>query len=209
LEGSRGGVVNWLAHLLLSEPTSEFRLGNLLPDLMSATELGEVPGIFQRGIDCHRRIDAFTDSHPLVRRSVRRLLPPYRRFAPVVMDVFYDHFLSKAWPDYSRQPLEEFLNEVHDSLATHYDSLPPAIQECLQRMRAENWLGSYVDIPGVRLTLQRISRRFRRQVALDEAVTELEQHYQALADDFEEFFPQLRAYVESDFARASDCASSA
>lgn len=194
--------MNWLAHLLLSEPTPEFRLGNLLPDLMSAAELKTVAGRFQRGIDCHRRIDVFTDSHPLVRRSVQRMSPPHRRFAPVLVDVFYDHFLSLGWPGYSRQPLEEFLDEVHDSFEAHRDRLPSAIQDCLQRMRAENWLGSYGDIPGVRLTLKRISRRFRRPVALDEAVTELEQHYQELEGDFGAFFPQLRAHVESDFEQA-------
>ncbi|MEI9895635.1 MAG: hypothetical protein WDN28_17535 [Chthoniobacter sp.] len=70
--------MNWLAHLYLSEPNAAFRLGNLLPDLASATALAGLPGEFQAGIQRHRRIDAFTDRHPVFRRSS---IGSARRFA--------------------------------------------------------------------------------------------------------------------------------
>src|SRR5688572_426656 len=100
--------MNWLAHLLLSEPTPEFRIGNLLPDLLPASELQTLSPIFRRGVECHRRIDAFTDTHPVFRRSVARLVPPHRRFGGVLIDLFYDHFLATNWRQYSPIPLDEF-----------------------------------------------------------------------------------------------------
>jgi acyl carrier protein phosphodiesterase len=195
--------VNWLAHLLLSEPSSAFRLGNLLPDLLNAAELADMPAAFQRGIECHRRIDAFTDTHAVVRRSVQRVPASHRRFAPVAVDVFYDHFLSTDWEAHSPQPLSDFLGEVQASFAEHHALLPEVIQDCLLRMRTENWLGSYRELPGVWLTLERIGRRFRRPVALGGMLVELERHYRDFAGDFAEFFPQLRAHVESSYALSS------
>lgn len=187
--------MNWLAHVLLSEPTPGFRVGNLLPDLLGAAELAALPQVFLRGIACHRRIDRFTDQHPVVRRSVRRVSPKHRRFAPILTDVFYDHFLSVSWRQHCPQPLEKFLSEIYASFDSQRDNLPPLVLGHLYRMREENWLGSYRDIAGIRLTLERISRRFRRPIQLGEAIGELESNYAALGADFTEFFPELRAHV--------------
>src|SRR4026208_598678 len=107
--------MNWLAHLYLSEPTPAFRIGNLLPDLVPASELVDLPGDFRRGVEQHRRIDAFTDSHPIVRRSMNRVSPPFRRFAGVLVDVFYDHILAREWNSFSSGPLSEFAQEVYSS----------------------------------------------------------------------------------------------
>lgn len=187
--------MNWLAHALLSENTSVFRLGNLLPDFLTAAELNQLDPVFQPGVACHRRIDAFTDQHPVVRGSVRRFAPAYRRVAPVLVDVFYDHFLSADWAQYSAQPLEAFVAEVYESFARHRSQLPESLWPPLERMRAEDWLGSYRDFDGLRCTLTRMERRFRRRVDLVGGVAELERNYSELRADFREFFPALHAAV--------------
>src|SRR5687767_5374896 len=103
--------MNWLAHLLLSEPTPAFRLGSILPDLVSSPLLADMPSKFQRGIQRHLQVDAYTDSHAIFRRSVQRLNPPFRRFGGILIDVFYDHFLSLDWHSFSHTPLPEFASE--------------------------------------------------------------------------------------------------
>jgi acyl carrier protein phosphodiesterase len=189
--------MNWLAHLLLSEPSAAFQIGNLLPDLLPASEAAMIAPVFQRGMACHRRIDVFTDSHPIVRRSVRRVSAAHRRFGGILVDVFYDHFLSTEWTSYCSQPLELFVADFYDSFDSYQAQLPVETFGYLQRLRTENWLCSYRELAGVQLTLERIGRRLRRQVNLGEAVIELEQNYDLLRADFGEFFPQLRAHVES------------
>lgn len=186
--------MNWLAHALLSESSPAFRLGNLLPDFLSAPELAQLDPVFQPGITCHRFIDAFTDQHPVVRRSVRRFVE-YRRVAPVLVDVFYDHFLSADWAHYSAQPLESFVAEVYEAIDAHRAQLPESLGPPLQGMRAENWLGSYRDLEGLRRTLTRMERRFRRRVDLVGGVAELEKNYADLHADFIEFFPALSSEV--------------
>lgn len=198
--------MNWLAHALLSENSSAFRLGNLLPDFLTAPELAQLDPVFQPGMACHRRIDAFTDQPSVVRRSVRRFVA-YRRVAPVLVDVFYDHFLSTDWAQHATQPLESFIAEVYGDFDVHRAQLPATLWPPLQRMRAEDWLGSYRDFEGLRRTLGRMERRFRRRVDLVGGVAELEQHYAALQADFREFFPELRAAVLSDRLKPGNPAS--
>jgi acyl carrier protein phosphodiesterase len=200
--------MNWLAHLYLSEPTAVFRLGNLLPDLVSASALAAMPSEFQPGIQCHRRIDAYTDSHPIFRRSIQRIDPPFRRYGGVLVDVFYDHILAREWNSRAAQPLPEFATEVYRSFDAHWLTIPAEARARLQAMCATDWLCSYREIEGITLALTRIGGRLRRPVDLGAAVPSLERDYAGLRDDFAEFFPQLVAHVSA-APLASRAASSA
>lgn len=193
--------MNWLAHLLLSEPTPEFRLGSLLPDLVSAQVLTGMPSEFQRGIQQHRRIDAYTDSHAIFRRSVQRLDPPFRRFGGILIDVFYDHFLSCDWRSFSDTPLPEFAAEFYASFEGHRADIPPDAYARLQQMQAGDLLCSYGDFSGITHALQRISARLRHPFDLVPSVSVLERHYESLHTDFATFFPELSAYVSPKFLR--------
>lgn len=188
--------MNWLAHLFLSEPSAAFRIGNLLPDLLPAAGLRDLPAEFLRGAECHRRIDAFTDSHPVVRRSVARLVAPHRRFGGVLIDLFYDHFLAVGWKNYSAVTLEQFTGSVYKDFETNEHELPPEVTATLQKMRSADWLGSYREIANVRLALDRIGLRLRKPRALGGSVVELERNYGSLHADFTEFFPELRVHVQ-------------
>src|SRR5258708_728566 len=116
--------MNWLAHLYLSEQNPAFRLGNLLPDLLPPASLASLPADFQRGIEQHRRIDVFTDTHPVVRRSIQRVDPPFRRFGGILCDVFYDHFLARDWCSYSPEPLSVFASAFYESIEQYRAYIP-------------------------------------------------------------------------------------
>lgn len=189
--------MNWLAHLLLSEPTPQFRLGNLLPDLVALNELRALPAEYQRGIACHRRIDAFTDAHPVVRRSKARIEPQFRRYAGVLVDIFYDHVLAREWPAHCAQPIGELLEEFYASLDVIRCDLSPSILVGLDRMRAANWLGSYAEVAGIERALTRLSRRLRQPVELGAAARDLERDYELYRADFAEFFPELRVIASA------------
>jgi acyl carrier protein phosphodiesterase len=183
--------MNWLAHLFLAEPTSIDRVASLIPDLMPMTHWRELPAPFQPGIERHRQVDAFTDRHPIFRRSVARLQPPFRRFGAVYTDVFYDHMLTVHWQHYTAIDLDEFIDQVYASFNECRDHLPSDTSRLLQRMRLGAWLQSYGDMPGIRLTLERMSHRLRRPFDLAAGVDQLETHYVDLQQDFHEFFPEL------------------
>jgi acyl carrier protein phosphodiesterase len=191
--------MNWLAHLFLSEPDVEFQLGNLLADLVKGRDrLGMSPA-FLRGTRCHQAIDAFTDFHPVVHRSRARIGAGHGRFAGVLIDVFYDHYLARDWQRYSPEPLESFTARLYAALGEHPIPLPAEARGALQRMIADDRLGSYRRIDGIEESLRRLSLRlsvrFGKLIALEQAIGELTAHYDELGQDFAEFFPLLQAHV--------------
>lgn len=187
--------MNWLAHLHLSDPAPAARIGNLLPDILRGPELSLLPEIFTAGIRHHRAIDAFTDSHPVFRRSTRRIDPPLRRYGAILVDVFYDHFLARHWEDFSAVPLKEFVHEFHASIDGFQDRLPEQAYERLAGIRDEGLLLSYREIEGIRWALERISGRLRRPVDLAPAVDLLLARYEDFDGDFREFYPLLVSQV--------------
>ncbi|WP_341525155.1 acyl carrier protein phosphodiesterase [Nostoc sp. UHCC 0302] len=209
--------MNWLAHLLLSEADVESRLGNLLADIVKGTVREELNSNIQHGIKCHLVIDKFTDSHIVVQRSKDRINPSYRRFAGVLVDVFYDHYLAKNWSEYSHVSLDEFTAKIYKSFQAYQGEIPVTVTEMITRMAVEDWLGAYRNVAGVENTLERISKRLsmrclrrpssfavrgasRREVRatpLTPAVSELTTHYDAFEDDFQEFFPELISHVQN------------
>lgn len=199
--------MNWLAHLHLSEPTAPFRLGNVLPDLAPARELVGLPDEVKRGMACHRRIDAFTDAHSCFRRSVARLTPRFRRFGGIIVDVLYDHFLTAAWSDYASGTMRMRVDEFYASFDAHRSDLPLRVWPVLERMREQDWLGSYGDLAGVSVALGRISRRFRRPVDLSACAPELTEGYAAFKGDFVRFYPELCAHVAPGIGAARPDAS--
>jgi acyl carrier protein phosphodiesterase len=187
--------MNWLAHLYLSEPTAAFRIGNLLPDLAPVSTLAHLPAEYHRGMQQHQRIDAFTDTHAIVRRSILRVDAPFRRYAGILVDMFYDHFLARDWSAWSPAPLSDFAAEIYASFETHQADLPPDVCHRLAQMKAGNWLCSYGELPALAETLGRIGLRFRQPVPLAESISILEQHYDEFRGDFNAFFPELCEHV--------------
>jgi acyl carrier protein phosphodiesterase len=191
-------VMNWLAHLVLSEPTPEFRIGNVLADILPVRELRVLPEAFQAGVAQHRAIDSFTDRHSIFRRSVSRIEPPFRRYGGVVIDIFYDHLLTAHWLEYCPAQLEDFVAQFHIDVEAHRHAIPPHALAILRRMQADEWLTSYDDVAGVRLTLDRIAKRLRRPFDLGGATAYLDRHHDEFDADFVEFFPLIRSQFSVD-----------
>ncbi len=175
-------------------------LGNLLPDLhrgpLDAQALGaEV----WRGVNLHRRTDAFTDTHPVFERSRARLREEYGHFAGVLVDIFYDHCLSVHWSAYHDQSLSAFIAGAYAMLEATTCDLAPRTRVVLGMLCREDWLTPYATIEGMAHTLGRLSARVfersGRRVTLEASAVVLESEFDAFADDFSEFFPQLMAYL--------------
>jgi len=191
--------VNWLAHVFLSDADVEFRLGNLLADIVRGDELRRMSPGFQRGARRHKQIDAFTDAHPLVKRSRSRVSGELRRFSGVLVDVFYDHLLATRWNDYSPIVLDAFTARFYADIEASNIELPASARVTLDRIIRHDLLGAYRGIEGVERSLRRLSAylssRWRREFALEKGVADLIAHRGGFDADFVEFFPELQAAV--------------
>ena len=191
--------MNWLAHVFLSEPNVEFQLGNLLADAVRGPQRESMPVQFLRGAACHKAIDAFTDSHAVVKRSRARIGSEHRRFSGVIVDVFYDYCLARSWERYSSIALGEYTARFYAGVQARALELPPDAQTMLERIIRYDLLGSYARVDGVERALGRISSylnaRWHKQFSLGESVRDLTAHEAGFVADFHEFFPKLQAHV--------------
>jgi acyl carrier protein phosphodiesterase len=189
--------MNYLAHLYLAERSAEGLLGSLFGDFVKGPLDDRYPESIRRGIVLHRGIDSFTDAHPLHLESRNRIGPVRRRYAGIIIDVTYDHFLCKYWSDYSRDSLASFVAGVYEILLEHRDDLPGRLRRIAPHMVADDWLSSYGDLANVGRALDGISGRITRTNPLAGAIEEVEASYAALDDDFRRFFPELEAYART------------
>ena len=130
--------MNLLWHALLSGPETEVRLGNLLADFVKGRDRRSMSPAFLEGVRQHQVIDAFTDSHPIVSRSKARIRD-YPHVTGILVDVFYDHFLTLHWERYSPVSLEDFTAGLYAGLKSHPIALPADAQTTLDHMIAEDW----------------------------------------------------------------------
>lgn len=183
--------MNHLAHLLLSDADSMVRAGNLMGDFVRGRLEQRFPPRLEHGLRLHRRIDAFTDRHPAVQHSRGRFQPPFRRYAGILVDVYYDHLLARHWDDYVDQPLADFCREVYADLGRERRHMPAPLQRYVEHMQRYDLLGGYRERDGVTRALGAIGRRLRRANPLAEAAAVLMTMEAGLTADFRRFFPAL------------------
>lgn len=189
--------MNFLAHIYLSGDNPKIMIGNFIGDFIKGRNL--VPQFepdIATGIELHRAIDEFTDHHPVVRESKIRLRPKYRHYAAVIVDVFYDHYLSKYWNNYHHEPLSGFSANTYKRIQTFWDILPENVRYMLPHMIKGNWLLNYGTIEGIQQTLSGMSRRTRHESKMEESVTDLKEYYDEFKAEFELFFPDLSDHAK-------------
>ena len=189
--------MNYLAHAYLADNSDEFLIGSFIGDFVK----GSVGERFGRevadGIIFHRKIDVFADTHAMTIASKKVFGSPQRRYAGIILDICYDHFLSRHWSDYSDIELPEFIARVYDLLQKHIDILPERLKTAMPHLLKHNWLEGYATLQGVEKTLERISQRIKRDIHLTESMQDIKGNYDLLEKNFGAFFPDLM-----EFARA-------
>ncbi|MEW6494740.1 MAG: ACP phosphodiesterase [Cyanobacteriota bacterium] len=183
--------MNYLAHLYLAEDSPESIIGNLLGDFIKGQRLSDYSEAIKRGIKFHQQVDIYTDSHPVFRQSKRLISSINGRYAGILIDVFYDHFLAKHWLIFSSVSLKEFSLKVYKILQVNEGILPDPLKRFLPTMIQRNLLMSYANIQGIDTALKKISLRVKRENNLGNAIEELINNYERLELDFYRFFPQL------------------
>jgi len=188
--------MNYLAHLLLADKTSNSLLGSLMGDFVKGPVDEAIPKPLRAAIVQHRRVDSFTDAHTIVKRSKNRISPEFRRYAGILIDVFYDHFLATQWVSFSDQPLNSFTTQVYAHLKQNSHFAPDKMQSTLNYMIHYDLLGSYQQMNGIHQALCGIESRLKRPSQLGRGIIELQQNHDALRADFMDFFPELIQFVE-------------
>jgi acyl carrier protein phosphodiesterase len=182
--------MNHLAHLFLSDPTPECRLGALMGDYVKGRLDERYPPEIRRGLQQHRLLDRFAESNRHFRRSRQRLCPTFRHCRGIMVDVVYDHFLARNWEDYSSTRLENFAASIYQLLEEQQSILPPDLRKTFPRMVAADWLVACREIDTLDVVLRRLAARLSRPTPLEKGLEELLRNYHDLEDDFSLFMTE-------------------
>lgn len=187
--------MNYLAHAALAQPQPQSLVGNLIGDFCKGVAIDTLPQPIQAGLANHRAVDRFTDNHPLVREARGCFSVERRRFAPVALDVLFDHFLIRHWQRFYATPYPQAKSELYLQLATAEPLMPEAMAVVMRKVRQQDWLAAYQQLDGVALALDRIAQRIRFANRFSGAGQDIERHYPRLEQAFLSFYPELQAHV--------------
>ena len=188
--------MNYLTHLFLAEDTEESIIGNLLGDFVKG-RLGDnyPPGIL-KGIRTHRKIDFYTDTHPVVKETRKIISDERKRYSGVLIDIFFDHYLSVYWSSYSDTDFEQFIDKAYEIILKYSDIYPENGKILIPRIVEKDWLRQYKSFEGLRLVFERMSLRVKRQNPLAGSEAELRSNYSEIENNFNMFFPELIKYAK-------------
>ncbi|MBC7451585.1 MAG: DUF479 domain-containing protein [Cytophagales bacterium] len=184
--------MNFLAHLYLSGTDHSIMIGNFIADSVRGKELFQLSPEVQKGIQLHRFIDHFTDTHEVIHEAKLVIAPYFGKYNAVVVDIYMDHFLAKDWELYSDVSLVDYASSVYALLVTNKSDLPQRVQELLPYMIRQDWLSNYANFKGIEQVFRGMSMRASFESHMEEAAIVLEKHYTEMQKCFDSFFPQLK-----------------
>ena len=188
--------MNFLAHLYLSGNDEQLMIGNFIADSVKGSLFKNYPEGIAKGIKLHRAIDFFSDNHPVFLKSVERLRPNYRKYAGVIVDIFYDHFLAKNWNEYSEISLEEYAGKVYSLMLKNILQMPNKAIMFLKYAIRTNVLVSYETLDGIGEVLHGMSRRTIFKSNMEFSITDLKENYPLFENEFELFFVDLKKFAK-------------
>lgn len=190
--------MNFLAHLYLSGPSDEIKIGNFIADSVKGKKYLNYSEGIQKGILLHRNIDKFTDSHALSSECAKFFRPKYKKYSPVIVDIIYDHFLAKNWCKYHKDELDTFVNKSNILLLKNYFILPTKVQKLLPFLIKNKRLKNYASIEGINKVLEIMPKYTSLPKHNEYAIEQLENNYVEIEDLFSSFFSDICTYVENE-----------
>lgn len=193
--------MNYLAHAYLSFNQPDILVGNMISDYIKGKKQFDYPVSVQKGIQLHRKIDEFTDFHPVTQEAKSFFKQAYRLYAGAFVDIVYDHFLANDPQQFNdEESLLLFCTKTYTVLENNYTILPQKFQQMLPYMQSQNWLFNYRHKPGIEKSFGGL---VRRAAYLNESTTAFEiftTNYEALKICYKDFFPELKEFTLNQLA---------
>ncbi|MFN8257656.1 MAG: ACP phosphodiesterase [Bacteroidales bacterium] len=196
--------MNFLAHLYLSANDAEIKTGNFIGDFVKGSAHINYSRKIQQGILLHRKIDHYTDRHPVTKELSQLVKSKFHRHAGIVIDIFYDHFLSRNWSLFSDDALNTFINKCHHILLANFFILPGQVKSFLPVMIAKNRLQSYYEIEGIENALKIMSKYTSLPAESSFAVEVMKNNYGFINDKFIDFFSEIIDYVNLELKKYNE-----
>lgn len=185
--------MNWLAHVFLSEHNIDFQVGNFISDPLKGKAWENASEDIKKGMEVHKIIDSYTDSHTIFKQSKKRLKDKGLLKA-VIVDFTYDYLLAKNWDKFCNIKLNEFMSDFYKNAEKRKIDYPSRPKEIVSNMVSRDLL-NYQDLNHLKQAFIRLDGRVSERLSKrDSAIS----YYEIIQDkmpqlekDFLEFFPDL------------------
>lgn len=191
--------MNILAHLYLSGTNDKIMVGNFIGDHVKGKAILKYDKEVQAGIYLHRYIDTYTDNHAIVRDCKIIFRDRYEKYAGIVTDIIFDHYLARNWHQFSMKSIDVYIQEVHEVLERYHNLFPARVKEFYPYFIKNNWLKIYGSLEGIERVLKGMSRRTSLPDYADFAVQRMEEKDKELNCAFIQFFESLKEAVSTEF----------
>ena len=196
--------MNWLAHVFLSEQKIDFQIGNFLADPLKGRLWENASLDMKNGMQVHKIIDSYTDSHEIVSSSKKRLREK-GLLKPIIIDLTYDYFLTKNWDEFCKISMGEFSQEFYSNANQRIPFLPNHANLPLNNMINRDLLNKYHNLEQLKISFERmdlrLSERLRQRETAISYFDSVIDNIDYLEDDFLNFFPQLCEKVKNNLNR--------
>lgn len=184
--------MNHLAHVLLAGSDPDHRLGAFLGDhVKGRAALQALPAGVAHGVRLHRRIDAWSDTHPAVAALRARSGTRWRRYSGIVFDVLFDTMLVRHWDRFGNGDLHGFARGIDTLLAERRAELPRRLERFSHWARRARLWERYDDRAMLAGIFARIASRHGRASPLAGGLELLDGMGPEIEEAFLRMFPDL------------------
>ena len=184
--------MNYLAHAFLSKDNERLLIGNFIADHLRGNNFtGLDQGVIE-GVLMHRRIDAFSDSHPLFRKSKRLFYNGYEKHSGILVDMYFDHLLARNFGQHSDRALTDFSTNVYRVYEENRALLPQRSGRFLDYVLSNDVYNAYALESGITKVLFHLSHRIGHGVLLNESISLFAEHKDQLEENFNSFFSDAK-----------------
>jgi acyl carrier protein phosphodiesterase len=187
--------MNYLAHAFLSFNNPTVLVGNMVSDFVKGKQQYSFPPSIQKGIQLHRAIDSFTDTHACTKAAKQYFKPAVGLYAGAFVDVVYDYFLANDATYFTPDVLANFATNTYAVLQQHQSYLPPYFAAMLPFMQQQNWLYNYQFHWGIEKSFMGIARRAKYLQETGTAFDIFVQQENTLRNLYNDFFGELYAHA--------------
>ena len=195
--------MNYLAHSYLSFGHPGVLTGNMISDFVKGKKKFDYPSEVQQGIELHRAIDQFTDTHIATREAKQVFRAHYRLYSGAFTDVVYDHFLANDESEFTEESLFAFSRDTYAALDRQEAWMPDRFAHMYPFMKQQNWLFNYRTRWGIKKSMGGLVKRAAYLEDYHTAFTIFEEHYQLLEDCYRHFWAELKPWAKSAYDQLS------
>lgn len=193
--------MNYLAHAYLSFNEPEIVLGNMISDFIKGSKKFDYSSGIQHGINLHRLIDNFTDTHEVVKEAKQCFKASAGLYSGAFVDVAFDHFLANDKNEFTLQQLQQFAANTYKILYSFEEALPEKFLTMLPYMQQQNWLFNYSTMQGAKNSFGGLVRRAKYLNSSEEMYAAFMQYYDFLQSCYTKFFPEVKAFAGEQLAK--------